>query len=858
MPQINPFELKQVKIMPINRNLLEKLSAKPVIKPTGIGALPRSIHKTPGLREWVTLESVALPPVPVKREDNWGLISLLAVPTKLKDGIPGWFAPWGAVEWSLPTQQVVQKIDLRQREETATLRQVKTIAACPVNSNLPLDMSSRKQQENALFAILDRLFSNPNQSIDLASLASYYAGLFPAAIYRYYHSLIPESREWLRPDESAIENLGTDNTYSVSSDGLMVLSPYRKSVYVSHPIDSQLSEDSPSASCHATCSTWEEPKTAEASLPSAFVGYISLADSPTNLTDQIPLWLSRTLLLAESSGATQVVSAIQALETRWQLPGFRMAVVGEFNRGKSTLINRLLGRLVVPVGTLPTTATFTSITAGSEDCMEVRFSKNRRQVRPLEASSWNDLLATDERGRDSNGVAGVQLTLNDSWLRSLDIELIDTPGVGDLNPQRVGLVLDILNQCDAVVLVVNALIPFGMTETAFLQQEVMKRHIERILVVVSHLDTVAAEQRLRVFSHIRQRVAEVSEAIPVLPLHPLNDEATETEILETVKHQIEVMVTKSDRRAWRSQLVARQLSDYLGHLIAMGEGAMAVAILDPTEREQILKQVQEETLTAQFHWRKIRRELEQRCQQRYQKLQEKILAAKSDLMEILEFELSRTQNPKFWWERELSFRLRRELPAISRKSEDFLMNAIARDFEWLHQEVSRAFNLPITLHSGESLVLSSQGLTINHNPDQLNLANLQRYRLLTRIGSSTAMIGGYIFGGPIGIVANLGIALLGEGFLNGTLDKQRGLIAIKLASVIDRVFAEYCQSISQRLQSLYNQLIEDMKCQQSIWEASQKAAIENTHFVSSTEKLWQPIIAKASALKTEILSVLAC
>jgi len=799
--------------MSINRDLLQKLSVKPVLQQTGIGSLPRGIHKIPGLREWVTLESVALPPVPVNRGENWGIVCLLTVPAKFKDSSSGWLTPWAAIEWSLPEKNVIQKIDLRKYEAIASLREPKIVSANPADENVSLDLRSRTWRENALFSDLERLFlTPPSERPNLSFLARHYSGLLPAELYPYYHTLIPESREWLHPNVPAVT--------------LTVLN-----------------------------SSQPQPK------PNTYVTKVSVNrwEYPTDLTQQISTWLYKCLLLAESLQLKDLISELKTLENHWHLPGFRLAIVGEFNRGKSTLINRLLGRFIVPVNPLSTTAILISIVAGSQDSMTVRFSRNHSEVRPVQESSWDDLLATNFNylnSGDHEALAGVQLTLNHEWLRSLDIELIDTPGIGDVNWHRASLIFNLLNQCDATVMVISAIAPFSMTEAAFLKQEMMGRHIDRILVVVSHLDIMTPEQRSRVMAHIRARVAEVSETIPVLPLHPINNAPPGYEGLDVVQNQIAAMVSKGDRRAWRSQQVAGQLADHLDNLIKIGQSAIATARMNPLARQQALKQAQAEIKKAEDHWRRIRRELDQRYQRSYQQLKAKILTVKTDLIDVLSFELSRTPNPKFWWDRELPFCLRRKFPAIGQELEKFLMEVIAQDFLWLQSEVSRTFSIEITKNASELLVSPFQTLGISHDPQDLELPDIQRYRLLTRIGSSAAMIGGYVFGGPIGVVTNLAIVLSSEQFLSTTLEEQRQIIAKNLTSIVDQAFDQHCQSVSERLQNLYRQLIEDTKHQQSVWQSTKSAAVQESTIVGANEIAWQEMIVKASALKSEIIAAL--
>ena len=56
-----------------------------------------------------------------------------------------------------------------------------------------------------------------------------------------------------------------------------------------------------------------------------------------NLTEWIHLWLNECLVLSNSSGCEDITTELKALNSRWELPGFRLAFVGEFSRGKSSL-----------------------------------------------------------------------------------------------------------------------------------------------------------------------------------------------------------------------------------------------------------------------------------------------------------------------------------------------------------------------------------------------------------------------------------------------------------------------------------------------------------------------------------------
>jgi GTPase SAR1 family protein len=569
-----------------------------------------------------------------------------------------------------------------------------------------------------------------------------------------------------------------------------------------------------------------------------------------DLTEWIRLWLDECLVLSNSSGCEDITTELKALNSRWELPGFRLAFVGEFSRGKSSLVNRLLNADILPVGDLPTTATLTSIVAGLEDCMEVQASKNGWETRPIEALSWRDLTAIDRDGSEQEVIGQVRLTLTHPWLQALDVELIDTPGVGDLNGRRAALALDVLSQCDASVLVVSATLPFSITEATFLEQEVIGRHIPNILVAVSKLDTIPEEERLEVFNSIHKRIAKISSKIAVLPLYPVSDSNSETEVFAAVKAEIESMVAKGDRRIWRSRKIAGQITDYLSNLIKVGELAISTAAMDANEKETALIKVNEEIKNAQIDWERIRLNLDQKRLQRTKALQQKIMEAKAELLENLSLELKRTQDPKTLWEQDLPFRLRRELVRLSRQLESDILKALALDFDWLQNEVSKLFST----HINSEEIDTSEAVKIDLDLQQLSLTEIEKYRIFTRLGGSAATICSSVFGGPIGIAVSTTIWIIGEQVIKEKLQEERKLLNQELEHSIDRSIDEYFKRLANRLRQLYNQLTEEIQEEKIAWQATYQIAFNGNN--EQSENQWPQIISQAYTLKKEISRLL--
>jgi len=586
-------------------------------------------------------------------------------------------------------------------------------------------------------------------------------------------------------------------------------------------------------------------------------------------TDKLPeyigSWLRSAMALAEPA-SEEIASELRAVGNSLKLPSFRLAFIGEFSRGKSTLINRLLGMDILPVGSLPTTAVLTSITAGTDNRMEVLSANGNREVRSLDESSWTDLVATDQAGQDQESAADVRITLQNPWLEQIDVEVVDAPGAGDLSGKRAVLISQVLAQCDAAVLLTSATMPFSATEAAFLEQEVIGRHVPRILVVVSKLDTLSQDDRSRSLKAIRERVAQISTEVLVLPLHPVLADATDDDALESVRVQIELMVAREGRRVWRSQRIAGQIVDNLEQLIEVGQTAISAIHMSAAERAKALQKLQEENRKAGLDWERIRLELDKRRLQHDQKLRQEITKGKEDLLEALLLDLRRVPDPRAWWEGDLPFRLRRELLNLSRKIEVQMTANLARDSEWFQSEVTRVFTVKSTQKVG-----ALESAEIKPELQQFELTDIQKQRLIARVGGGASMAapllvraligGGTIattFAVPIGlagIALGVGVGMILDQHIQQTLEKEKDSLARELELRLERAMEEFCSSLSSQLRDLYQQLIEYAQKLQTAWQNAKEAPLKANNYATN-EKTCQQIIDKATALREEIVSVL--
>jgi predicted GTPase len=152
---------------------------------------------------------------------------------------------------------------------------------------------------------------------------------------------------------------------------------------------------------------------------------------------------------------------IAALRDRVEAARLRVLVAGEAKRGKSTLINALLGGAILPAGVTPLTAVATTVRYGDDPRVQVRYADGHEEKQPLTALP--DLVT--ERGNPGNRrrIAGVTVYLDVPILGG-GVELVDTPGTGSVYEWDTAAAHAALDTMDAAIFVLTADPPVSAAE----------------------------------------------------------------------------------------------------------------------------------------------------------------------------------------------------------------------------------------------------------------------------------------------------------------------------------------------------------------------------------------------------------
>jgi predicted GTPase len=189
---------------------------------------------------------------------------------------------------------------------------------------------------------------------------------------------------------------------------------------------------------------------------------------------------------------------VNDLQTRLREGRFYLAVLGQFKRGKSTLINALLGEPLLPTAVVPLTAIPTFLEAGDEFRMQVFFQNGTPPLiaSGVEIDKIRDLVSQfvteEENPKNRKNVSHVHITHPAAFLNH-GVVIVDTPGIGSTYRHNTEATIQFLPQCDAAVFLISSDPPITETEVEFLK--IARSKIPRLFFIVNKSDYLTAKDR---------------------------------------------------------------------------------------------------------------------------------------------------------------------------------------------------------------------------------------------------------------------------------------------------------------------------------------------------------------------------
>ena len=217
--------------------------------------------------------------------------------------------------------------------------------------------------------------------------------------------------------------------------------------------------------------------------------------------------------VAHSLGASSIGKRIDTnLVKKLEEDRFHLVVVGEFNHGKTTFVNALLGAPVLPTGVTPTTATIHHLRYGEEPKARVVLIDGGE--RAIEFDAVKTFIVGGEHANEAN-VDHLEVSYPAALLQER-IVLVDTPGVNDLSLQRADITYSYIPQSDAVLFLLDAGQILKESERAFLQDKVIGQARDKIVFVVTKWDLLSESEQAEALAYTKANLAKFVKGDPIV------------------------------------------------------------------------------------------------------------------------------------------------------------------------------------------------------------------------------------------------------------------------------------------------------------------------------------------------------
>jgi uncharacterized tellurite resistance protein B-like protein len=298
---------------------------------------------------------------------------------------------------------------------------------------------------------------------------------------------------------------------------------------------------------------------------------------------------------------------------------FRVAVVGEFSQGKSTVLNALLGEEIQPVRAIPCNGNITVLRYGEKQRVICRYKDGREEEVP--PGKYQELASISQEAALSN----IAEELSKSEIQEIvfehpglelcrhQVEIVDSPGLNE-HPERTSITHQLLQNTDAVIFLANASRPFTQSEMELLksirqqlQGSGSDQPVENLFVLVNFMDLLRRDadrehvkQRANNFLHGESPIISRQNRLHFISAQAALDamlEGRDDEYLQIFRkftQAIQVFLTEE-----RGSFVMRQMTERLERLVQETRVGLKQNLdllegqirLSESEQSQIIEQI---------------------------------------------------------------------------------------------------------------------------------------------------------------------------------------------------------------------------------------------------------------------------
>ena len=224
-----------------------------------------------------------------------------------------------------------------------------------------------------------------------------------------------------------------------------------------------------------------------------------------NMVTQVNTGLVQMQKAALGMNLEETGKNLEASRKKLEERKFAVGILGEFKRGKSTVINSLLEKEIMPADILPTSATMNRVTYDMTPHVELLMRDGT--VMEIGIDELPDYVTKlDERREAQAALVEEAIVYYPCKFCQNGVDIVDTPGLND-DERMSRITEEIIPKLDVVIMVHDS--PFSSSEADFVLNKLMTSDLGRILFLVNKIDTLRRESdRVRAIENIKSRIQE--------------------------------------------------------------------------------------------------------------------------------------------------------------------------------------------------------------------------------------------------------------------------------------------------------------------------------------------------------------
>lgn len=497
---------------------------------------------------------------------------------------------------------------------------------------------------------------------------------------------------------------------------------------------------------------------------------------------------------------------------------FTVVVVGEFKRGKSTFVNALLGEELLISDVLPETATIQAIMYNKEKKAQVLFQDGRKLNGEASKKFLQQFSAKTQENTEA--VKYIKIGYPIDFIDS-KVALVDTPGVSDMDEQRVKVTYDFMPKANVVLFVLDAVSPLKKTEKEFIEEHLLQQGVSKVIFILNKMDLFDEEEESLedYLNNVKERIGSAFKEekslseITVLPvsaklaiegIHEHNQDKIQKSNIINVKQKLKEILVKGDIEQIKLDGYKKRFMTIVSDWKVQSEREVCFYGMDEEILRKQLENIQSIQNNFSSRYELIDTYVDREKEFLFSMLSKSIDKFHRDLVMDIDYEIDRYMGTGF---KEF---MERDIPHLIKKKTELWMQTHFSGVDKVLTQLEEKLSLALSRYFNKKVFISSVSEEIWINPQiQMTAKDISSATISAGVVTATGTIALSLLGASMltPLVSMAVFPMLRDKFLKDSLKESKEEILPQLHEEIQRFIWSLQDSIQNNVENRIRDII---------------------------------------------------